>query len=145
MCWLLARLNHRDRAVAMWKKNTMLPFKAANPFSLLLKSPLSTRSPSPALASSPLPRALAPVFSAGRMEIRQRGDGEMRNEGGGETGWGIVRVGVNCLVMILLQQVGGRRWEEESPQVSLHFVTRIKCAKNKSTKLCDLQKRKMKL
>lgn len=79
MCWLLARLNHRDGAVAMWKKNTMRPFNTANPFSLHLKSPLSTLSLSPCTpspASSPLPRALAPVFSAGRMEIRQRGDGE---------------------------------------------------------------------
>lgn len=78
MCWLLARLNHRDVAGAMWKKNTMLPFKAANPFFLHLKSPLSTLSlffPT-SRASSTLPRALAPVFSAGRMEIRQRGDME---------------------------------------------------------------------
>lgn len=87
MCWLLARLNHRDGAVAMWKKNTMLPFKAANPFSLHLKSPLFTLSLScsPSPASSPLPRALAPVFSAGRMEIRQRGDGETGMKGERQT------------------------------------------------------------
>lgn len=85
MCWLLARLNHRDGAVAMWKKNTMLPFKEANPFSPHLKSSLSTLA-LPLSPSSPLPRALAPVFSAGRMEIRQRGDRETGMKGERQTG-----------------------------------------------------------
>lgn len=54
MCWLLALLNRTHRAGAMWKDNTMLPFKAPNPFFFILhlKSPLSTLSPSPFLSLS---------------------------------------------------------------------------------------------
>jgi len=74
MCCLLARLNHRDGAVAVWKKNTMLPFKAANPFfSPSEKPPLYSfsHSLSPHLLCQEL---FAPVFSSGRMELRQEGD-----------------------------------------------------------------------
>lgn len=74
MCWLLARLNHADGAVATWKRSTIISFKAANTlFSFSLSS--SEKPPSLPLPFSRLiysaKSSFAPVFSAGRMEVRQ--------------------------------------------------------------------------
>ena len=79
MCWLLARLNHRDGAVAMWKNNTMRPFKAANPFSLHLKSPLSTLSFSPLISAKSSRACFLSWEDGNQTGGRRRGD---RNEAG---------------------------------------------------------------
>lgn len=81
MRWLLARLNHRDGAVAMWKKNTMLPFKAAKPFfSSSEKPPLSC---SPSFSPRLLCQELSRLFSQlGGWKSDRGATGRDRNEGG---------------------------------------------------------------
>lgn len=82
-----------------------------SPFSLHLKSPFSA-SPAP----TPLPRELAPVFSAGRMELRQRQTWKKGGEegvcvcvgGGGQTAECPRDIsGEGGPFLVLLRQVGG--------------------------------------
>lgn len=74
MCWPAAPLNHRDGTEKCGRTRQRFLSKLQSPFSLHLKRPFSA---SP--ASTPLPRALAPVFSAGRMELRR---GKKKGGGG---------------------------------------------------------------
>lgn len=145
MCWLLARLNHRDGAVAMWKKNTMRPFKAANPFSLHLKSPLSTlslplHSLSRLISSAKISRACFLSWEDGNQTEGRQGD---RNEGG-KTDWGAVRVefslteaGLIASLWFCCSEVGGREDERKKcPLVLASCVTSQ--GSSVQSKSCDL-------